>query len=144
LFGYLTGLSSRRLLAIIADDVEDFDEPSLALLANLARVVREHKLILVSASASGAESRAQAYRMLSAASRSIELTPLDEDQVEELLRSVFGDIPNLKLLAPRIYGLSAGLPRLCMELCQHMLDTGAIQGRAGGFVLQESAARLRE
>jgi hypothetical protein len=138
LFAYLTALASRRLLAILADDLEDIDEPSLALLASLAQVVREHRLVLVGASVTGVAPRVPAYRALAAASRTLPLAPLEEAEVEELLRSVFGEIPNLTVLASRIYGLSAGLPRLCMELSQHLLDRGVIQSRAGGFTLQES------
>ncbi len=139
LFDYLTSLAARRPLAIMADDVEDFDEPSLALLAGLGRAASSGKLILITTTIPDATPRAPApYHALAAASRSRTLDPLDEGEVELLLRSLFGMIPNLGLLAPRIYRLSAGLPKLCMELCQHLIDRGVIQSRAGGFMLQES------
>ena len=139
LFDYLTELARRQLLAIIVDDVEDFDEPSLSLLASLAQVVRQHRLMIVCAAASDAPERTdKAARALHASSRAILLSALDADQVEDMLRSVFGQIPNLKLLAARLHDLSAGLPRPVMELCQHLLDSGVIKSRAGGFVLQPS------
>jgi serine/threonine-protein kinase len=139
LFDYLTGLAAHRPLAILADDVEDFDEPSLALLTSLGRAAVGCKLLLVAAATRDSTPRAPApFHALAAHSRARELAPLGEAEVELLLRSLFGEIPNLSLLAPRIYRLSAGLPKLCMDLCQHLIDRGVIQSRAGGFMLQES------
>jgi hypothetical protein len=139
LFSFMAGLAARRLLAILVDDADAIDEPSLALLAGLSRVVRSHRLVIVSALAKGASTHTLAtLRALVEASRKVELAPLDLEQVAELLRSLFGPIPNLRLLADRIYRLSTGLPRLCMELAQHLIERGVIQARAGGFMLRES------
>jgi hypothetical protein len=79
-----------------------------------------------------------ALRVLREASHELELQPFAAQQTEELLRSVFGDVPNLKLLAARIHALSGGVPLLCMELAQHLVDGGVIAYRAGGFVLPEA------
>jgi hypothetical protein len=96
-------------------------------------------LLLIVSTTPEARPRAPApYRTLAAVSRKRALHPLDEAEIELLLRSLFGEIPSLGLLAPRIYRLSAGLPKVCMELCQHLIDRGVIQSRAGGFMLQES------
>ncbi|HKP57661.1 MAG TPA: serine/threonine-protein kinase [Polyangiales bacterium] len=139
LVAFLSSLSKRRMLAIIADDVAAFDEPSLSTLASLQPAVQDRKLILICADANDARVRARApWQTLFARSQRFELQPLNEEQVEELLRSVFGELADLKLLATRIFGLSAGLPRSCMELAQHLLDSGVILSRAGGFVLMES------
>ena len=46
------------------------------------------------------------------------LGPLAREAIADLFRSVFGDVPNLGLLADRIYEVSGGNPRLSMHLAQ--------------------------
>jgi ABC-type iron transport system FetAB ATPase subunit len=124
---YVTHGARRQSLAIIVDDVEDFDEPSLSLLGSLAQLARRHKLVLMCASAADLAARPeQAWRVLRAHSRTLALTALDAQQLEDMLQSVFGAIPSLKLLATRIHGLSAGLPRLVME---HPATAGPARSR---------------
>jgi hypothetical protein len=50
---------------------------------------------------------------------------------------VFGDVPNVALLAARIHAVALGRPRDCMALAQYLLERGAITYAAGTWTLPE-------
>ena len=63
------------------------------------------------------------------------LEPLTSEQVRALLGSIFGDVPNLGLLAGEISKITRGNPRECMDVAQHLLDKRVIQYAAGTWTL---------
>ena len=139
LLASLLRVATNRLVMIAADDAHALDEPTLSLLAALATQVATRRLVLVSTCDPAAPaSAAWALSVLRDASHGLPLLSFVEAETEELLRSLFGDVANLKLLASRIHALSSGLPLLCMDLAQHLVDRGVVQCRAGGFVLPAS------
>lgn len=133
---WLLGIASKRLVALAVDDFEFVDEPSAALLAALSLDAQRHRLVCgVSARPDTLQRAPTALAVLREHTRQIELLPLTQTQVRELLSGVFGDVPHLEALSIQLHQLSRGRPRECMALAQHLVDTGVITYRAGAFQL---------
>jgi tRNA A-37 threonylcarbamoyl transferase component Bud32 len=135
---FVLACARKHRLLLAVDDFDHIDEPSMAVLAALAYKAERHPLIVALAidrESNFAASPAQ--RLLRSVCTPITLEPLDEVQSEALIRAVFGDVPNLQLVAGRIHSLAQGNPRATMELAQHLVTTGIVRYRAGGFALPE-------
>jgi tetratricopeptide (TPR) repeat protein len=139
---WLLRVSSQHSLVIAVDNAERGDDRALGLLASLAQQARSQRLLLIVAVES--ETRPVAPEALGALRRASSvgtIGALDAAQSEALVRSVFGDVPNLALVADFVYRLSEGNPRGCMELMQHLVDRGIVRYERGSFILPAS---LRE
>lgn len=132
----LLTVSRSQLLAIVVDDLQEVDEESQALLTSLYYAGGEHRLWIVAAlgrahkrdaSAAMANLRANASRL--------PLGPLKLDETLEVLRSVFGQAPYLERLAERLYRASGGNPAFCLELAQHLIQTGVARYQDGAWSL---------
>ena len=132
---WVYSISKSQRLVIIVDDVERLDEPSVALLSAIAARVERHPILLALTFASDAKSVPPTLQLIDELSHSIQLEQLDPSQTEALLKSVFGDGPNLHACAVRIHGLSYGNPRTVMELAQHLVDTNQAHYEAGSWAL---------
>ncbi len=138
---YFARFAERRPLVILVDDFQAIDEPSAAVIAGLAALTSRRHLALVTALTSHTPVNAEpALRLLRSHSRVLSLEPLEAQETETLLSTVFGAVPNLAPIAHRLHEVSGGKPRLCMELAQHLVDTGVVRYEAGGFVLPETLA----
>jgi tetratricopeptide (TPR) repeat protein len=132
-------MARKQRLLIAVDDFDRIDEPSTAVLAALAYKAERYPLVVAVATDRQSDvSASPARRLLRSVCEPIVLDPLDEAESEALIRSVFGDVPNLQLVASRIHGLAQGNPSAIMELAQHLVTTGIARYRAGGFALPES------
>jgi serine/threonine protein kinase/predicted ATPase len=136
LLEWFLAISKKRRYIMTIDDIHHVDEPSAALLSALASESRHHLFILGVSVEAGVESNAPAPLafFLRTASR-IAIGPLDLGAIKGLLRSVFGDAPNVRLLADRIYAVSKGNPRETMELAQHLVDRKIVRYQSGGWKL---------
>jgi tetratricopeptide (TPR) repeat protein len=124
----------RVILAV--DDADRIDEPSAALLAAIADKVSRQSLILVLAVESGdREEGPSPLRLCRTLAQRIELKPLEAEQTEAVLGSVFGQVTNLPLCAGRIHDLTHGNPRATMELAQHLVDRGLARYEAGSWLM---------
>jgi tetratricopeptide (TPR) repeat protein/tRNA A-37 threonylcarbamoyl transferase component Bud32 len=135
---WLGRAARKRSLMVAVDDFEQLGEHSAALLALLAQEVSEHGLLLATAvSANSMESVALrgARELLENASLPIDLAPLTLDQTEELLGSVFGDVPNVAVLATYLHRVSGGSPRDTMQLAQQLVNDGVIRYFGGSWSL---------
>ncbi len=125
------------MLAI--DDLERLDEPSAALVASLALEAHRRRLLVVATfPVNGGSQGVGAAALMRETGATIRLGPLSHAQTDELVISVFGDVPNVRLLADRLYAVAAGNPRATMRLAQHLLDRGLVGFRAGVWVLPET------
>lgn len=137
-------VSSNQAMAIVVDDVDRIDPESRRLLAALSADARDSRLLLLftaeeTSPSNGADS---ASKTLASCSRLLPLGPLERGSVAELIRSVFGDVPNSSLVADRIFEISAGNPRLTMHLAQVLVDDGKITYDAGVWTLPGSLEAL--
>jgi hypothetical protein len=133
---FLLALGSHHRLLLVVDDADRIDEPSAALLTALADKSERQSLMLVVAMGPETEQgRSAPQHLLRTLAHRVELDPFDPDQTTSLMRSVFGDVPNLQLCAGRIYELAHGSPRASMELAQHLVDRGLARYEAGRWSL---------
>jgi serine/threonine protein kinase len=132
-------VSKRRLLVIAVDDIHRVDEPSAAFLSALAYASAQGGMVVAVTAESGAIALApQAVSLLSQTARRIEVLPLDLEATEALLRSIFGDIANLRLLADRIFAVSKGNPQAIADLAQYLVDKGRVRYQAGTWTVPSS------
>jgi hypothetical protein len=133
---FVLALSRGQRLLIAVDDVDRIDEPSSALLAALADKTDKHPVMLaLTSDRVGDATGTASLRLLRSVATPIEVEQLDVEQTEALLRSVFGEVDNLRLVAGRIHALSQGNPRAAMELAQHLCDRGLARYQAGSWSL---------
>ncbi|HVW30857.1 MAG TPA: protein kinase [Polyangiaceae bacterium] len=139
---WFIGVAADRPLCVAVDDVHRIDLPSAGLVALLAREAAEHRLLVVTTIPSGeAYDRSTALSLLAQESRPISLARLSAARSEHLLRSLFGDVPNVELVANRLQALSGGLPRDLMQLSQHLVDRGLARYRSGTWTLPREVAK---
>lgn len=124
----------RRTISIAVDDLEAADEPSLAWLASLCDVATQLPLTLLLTRRSG-PAQGAAQVALCALSRVLPLSPLPPQQTELLLRSIFGDVEHLHVLADAAQRVAQGSPRLTMALCEWLVESGAARHSAGQWRL---------
>ena len=135
---WFIAVAGERPLCIAVDDVERIDLPSAGLVALLAREATERRLIVVATIPSDDTGpRSSALALLAQESRSISLAALSAARAERLLRSLFGDVPNVQLVANRLHTLSGGLPRDLMQLAQHLVDRGLARYASGAWSLPQ-------
>jgi hypothetical protein len=116
-------LSRERALCIAVDDLLSADPASIAFIARLAAHANTRRVTLaVSVEGSAPHALQRALDQLEQSGSRIVLQPLDAAQNEALLRSVFGDVPNLPTIAAWIHEISGGRPASCLELAQHLVD----------------------
>ena len=134
---FVLQLARSARLVLVIDDADRIDEPSAALIAALAHKTERHAVLLVVATDSEAESGAQAgpLALLDEIATRIDVEPLQPEQTEALVRSLFGDVAYLPQCAARIHELSQGSPRVAMELAQHLVDRGLARYEAGSWTL---------
>ncbi|MDD9941688.1 MAG: serine/threonine-protein kinase, partial [Myxococcales bacterium] len=136
--------SDRHAIVIALDDAPSIDEPSLALLASIVRDARSRRLVMVlSAEHSALSEPGLALRMLGENARKIALEPLGSADVRSLLGSVFGEIPNLDLLATLLGETSVLLPRNIMDAAQGLVHEGIARYEGGRWYLASEGARIR-
>jgi hypothetical protein len=135
---FILSLARQQRLVVVVDDADHIDEPSAALLAAIAYKTERHPILLaLSVDRDRKQSASASLRLLHMVATTIELAQLTAEQTEALVRSVFGAVPNLPLMAARIQALSHGEPRAVMELAQHLVDRGLAHYESGSWSLPD-------
>jgi len=141
-FQLLLRVSRSRPLLLAVDDIHRIDSPSAAVLAALLDHVEAH--FFVALTSDSAEPESEAKSALARRCQRLEPAPLTHAETQQLLVSLFGDVPHLAGLTEEIYKLAAGNPRMCVDLAQHLLDRGVVRYDSGIWILPQtlSAANL--
>jgi hypothetical protein len=132
---WLWEVSRKRPLMLAVDDVHRADEPSAAFLALLAYEASDHAVLFAVTEESGPGRPVPALKLLADASARLALENLSAEHTEKLLRSVFGDVPNLQLVANRVHALAEGNPSNVMRLAQHLVDKRIVRYESGAWSL---------
>ncbi|MET0341021.1 MAG: protein kinase [Polyangiales bacterium] len=131
-------VARKRALLIAIDDLPRIDESSAAFVALLAQELADSGIVIVT-TISDEDVRWSPLRgavdLLASSSTAFELAPLDLTLTEQLLSSVFGEVPNVMGLARYVQGITAGNPRDVMRLAQHMVTEGVVRYQAGQWSL---------
>jgi hypothetical protein len=128
-------LCERDALVILIDDAELIDPDSMAVLASLTQHAGERKLLLALSSTPTVAERGSALALLRQAARRVALDGLSADEVLELVRSIFGDVPNVRRLGLWLAEQSAGVPGRAMQGLRALLDANVLRYEAGSFQL---------
>jgi hypothetical protein len=130
---WLHAAAAQRPLLVAVDDADRADPGSAVWLTLLAGDMDEQRLVI--AVTLEREAAHRALDMLSADAAGIDLVPLDAAQTTRLLRSVFGDVPNLSVVSHWVHGLAGGVPRTVMELAQYLVDHRIARYERGSWTL---------
>jgi tRNA A-37 threonylcarbamoyl transferase component Bud32 len=140
---WLQAIAAERCLMIAIDDFHLLDEATCALLATLAHAARGLRLlIVVSADSAVPFDGKDALGLLTLSAQTLRLEPLAVEDTERLLSSVFGDVPNVRLLAHRLYEPACGSPRALMQITQQLVDEGVIFYTGGAWTLPAELQRV--
>jgi hypothetical protein len=131
----LLSVSKTHPVVVAVDDVHRIDEPSAAVLATLVDKAPRRSLLIALTADSYAAASTFARDVLARRCEAISLTPLSLQQTQAVFGSVFGDVPNLELLAHEIYQIARGNPRQSMDVAQHLVDRYTIEYSAGTWTL---------
>jgi hypothetical protein len=138
---WLLSLADRHGLLLAVDDLQAVDEPSAALLALLASQAVQHRLLIATTLADDVTvTSPRPTALLTGIAASITVPPLSAAETEQLLRSVFGSVPRIRLLADRLHARSEGNPSALMELGQHLVSTGVVRYEGGAWLIPERFA----
>jgi hypothetical protein len=132
-------------LLIAIDDVDRIDEPSAAFVALLAYEAPPNPLLVIT-TCEGDTLDSPSLKLLSQASVRLTLSNLSAEHGAMLLRSVFGEVPHVDLLAHRLHALASGNPRDLLRLAEHLVHKQVVRYQAGAWSLpaQIDASELPE
>ena len=134
--GWFAEIGKSRPLLLEVDNVEYADDASLGLLASLAKTSSEHALLLITTERlSRTTVVAIGLATLRNQSSLIELAGLSAAEMRELVRSLFGDAPNVERFAEWLHEQSAGGPLHAVEICRQLAAQQVIRYAGGLWTL---------
>ena len=138
---WFLAVSRECTLFVAVDNVQAADDNSAAFLAALGREARGTHMVLFVTQRKGAPVVAAApVRMLRQRSSRLGLAGLSAEACEELVRSVFGEVPNTGRVAQLLFERSAGVPQQFMDLAQILVKRKIAKYGAGTWVLPQDVA----
>jgi hypothetical protein len=142
LSGWLAAFSDDAPVVFIVDDLQRVDEGSAAVLAGLAHSAGEHHLLLCCARRTDEEVRAPvAVTKIREHAQVLRARALTGDEVEQLLRTVFGETEGLARLSVAVCEVTAGRPLHCIEIVRHLMEHGLARYVGGTWIVPEALAR---
>jgi hypothetical protein len=135
---WFAAIARQQPMCIVVDDAKRADVPSLALLAQLLRdhpSARLHLLWSVASEERAAADWPTALLLLERSSTLLELSPLKSAEIEELLSSIFGKVPNLAQLASYVEHTALGNPRDSLRLLEHLVRERIVTHQRGAWTL---------
>lgn len=133
--GWFLARAGARSLVFAIDDFHRIDEPSAAVLALLSQEIRTAHVAIIATAELDGNGASAPRKLLAETAERVALEPLELPETQALLASVFGEVPNLGLLAHRLQTISRGNPRDVMRLSQDLLDRKIVRYRAGTWLL---------
>jgi len=137
-----TGMARERPVLITIDDLERADEPSAALIAGLAHEAAQQSLLIIASYTTDSTQSAPEVAALRSFAATVRLTDLSRAQTSELVLSMFGEVPNIKLLADWLYRAARGNPKLTFELAEHLFKHELLRYVDGMWVVPSAEITL--
>jgi hypothetical protein len=133
---WFSAVARERPLMIGVDDFQRIDEPSAACLARIAHDTDKSPLLIVVTRETETSAIApSALKLFESTAAHVPIVNLTAAQSEELLRSVFGNVPHVQMVARELHQIAAGNPRDTLRLAQNLLDRGVARYRSGAWSL---------
>ena len=134
----VAALTREGCWVILVDDLEAADEASVAALLALCELTNESPLLLVlSVDIKSNDGPTAAIKALRSTARSVALSPFDARESQALVRSLFGEAPQIDRLADRLHRAARGVPGRLMETARHLVRTDVVTYRDGTWVLPQ-------
>ncbi len=134
--GWFADVSRRKPLLIQVDNVDDADDASLGLLVALVRRSAVYPLMLVVTERLRRDpGKAVGLATIRSQCESLLLEGLSPSESLELVRSIFGDTPNVERFAGWLHGFTAGSPLHCIEVSRHLVARGIVRYADGMWIL---------
>jgi hypothetical protein len=129
-------VADRRPVALAVDDVHLIDDESLAALALLASNAKGLRLFLLSTLDAG-ENRPHdaALALLLSSSTKVSLDPFSAEESRELLSSLFGEVPNLDIVAAVAHVNAVGNARALLDGAETLVEGGLATYAGGAWTL---------
>lgn len=141
LLSWLVLLSQDRPLVLLIDDIHRADEDSAAFVASLAIEAEGRRMLIVATRVLWAIAAASgALRSLSSSARRLRLHRLRSKHTAEMVRALFGQVPNADRIAKWMHSISTGNVAQNMELARHLVDNGVVRYADGIWVLPEEVS----
>lgn len=128
----MKGRSQRQVAVILLDDLQWFDAASLAFFDRVIEMALETRTLVL------ANFRPE---MVWDRPR-IQLQPLDEAAVAQLVRVMLGRDPTLDALAGYVLDRTSGNPFFIEELVRGLIEEGALEASTGSYRLTRDVNRL--
>jgi hypothetical protein len=136
---WIVEICQHKPLVIAVDNVEYCDFASLGFLVALSKRARGECLFVVVAERLGRErSPTLGLSILREHTQALQLGNLGANETLALVRSLFGDAPNVERFADWLHGRTAGSPLHCVEISRQLIARDVIQHEAGLWVLPAS------
>lgn len=132
---WIAETSQRTPLALVVDDIQHADEPSLALIGSLARYAPTLPLLILCTHRVASTESVGALSALTRAAIHVPLGPLTYADTERLMEALFGDVPELRPLASAIHQRTGGNPQQALELAEHLVRVEAARYVDGSWQL---------
>ena len=140
LVGWLQAATSERTLLLLIDDLQRCDESSAAVLATLAHEASGFRMLLALGLRTDEDVRAPVpLAALRDASARMRLRGLEARDVADLVKELFGDVPNAVRLAKWMHRAAGGSPLQCTELARHLVDRGLVRYVDGIWIIPDQA-----
>ena len=133
----LLELCKKQPIALLIDDFDQLDEASAKLFALLATDAAKHPLFVLATANRQRGDDLPALTLLRQLATNLTLRPLTHGETRKLLASVFGEVPNLRLVSDRFHHVAAGNPRDLIQLARHLVDRGLAKYHAGSWSLPD-------
>jgi hypothetical protein len=129
-------ISRVKPLVIAVDNVDDADDASLGLFVSLAKLAEQNPILLVVTERVRRDPRnAAGLVTLRNQCARLELGGLSPAETLELVRSLFGDAPNVERFAEWLHGRTAGGPLHCIEISRQLVARDVIRYHGGIWIL---------
>jgi tetratricopeptide (TPR) repeat protein len=122
-----------RPLVVGVDDFERLDPHSKQFVVRLATLSQKSRLTIVVTLSR--DVHGEAHALLRDVASRLTLAPLTETETRELVRSLFGDVPNIEGVTRWVHQLSSGRPRAAMEVANHLVENGVVEYEEGLWTL---------
>lgn len=132
----MEALAEEAPVVLLLDGAHGIDAESVAWLAALADTLDERAIMLVLGHRKHEAWRdANALARLQIRARRSELTPLDAEQLHELVVRTLGEVPNSASFSAWLFAETGGNPEHCVNLARLLVQTGAVRYALGTFTL---------
>ncbi len=142
--GWLRAWATSTPLCLLVDDVQRADEASAAAIAALANDLRDAPIALVVARRSGEPTRAPAaVESMVRRGEHMSLGGLRPADLEDLVRSFFGDVPNVGRLSQVLHQRTHGSPLHATELVRALVESEVIRYVDGSWTIPSDTSALQ-